>query len=625
MPKHLLKIEQEASKTPVIYYLENDCWHELCKINLLIKRNTENLLLNDLDVFLSKQDQQVYHHDSDSFSFSGSASGVAFEVKITGPSFDALRFECYFNKTDDVIQAGLLFIFPEVIVSQFENTKSEISDIYRWKTPFTYQQFSNTVFAIIPNIRIPRRNSIPNILRSEKTTMFCGLESEKSALDSSKFFSFYFILSKNNKPKTGIYKVIWRIWMLFLATRAEVSFAPMLSKIQLQNLVKKIELNLENPLIKLAEPLEKIYAEDACQIAYSLALFGQYTNNIRYTKFSQKIFRKLCADFFSKFSFDYTDGTVKFLQVPSISLQFLNIFNWLENNIDKQVKTSCLDYADFLCKIQKQGGFFPNVYNLEKKCVVGSSQNSGTAISALCLLKAYKISENKKYYNAAKRAANFLIRKFILTAELEKLNALEWQNTAELLCQLYKINKTRRHLVYGERALTLLSAFQQIWDPEFIEPECFGGFPEKYNSTDWNSCSSYLFFKTYFNYYLETKTMEYAYRGLISLHHVVKQISAPKSNKNKNVIVQKYSEAHCLQSIITAIQSFGNVFIDLKKLRAYNILGTKNVTLNKDLLGIYIAGFASDNSIPEIVCSNNTRITDVRKKGNDFNAEIIIN
>ncbi len=97
------------------------------------------------------------------------------------------------------------------------------------------------------------------------------------------------------------------------------------------------------------------------------------------------------------------------------------------------------------------------------------------------------------------------------------INNLSIYWCAESYKELYKITNNNIYLDIGERILSILSLFQQVWDMPYISINTFGGFGCQNIDAELNDARQALFVRTYLDYYMITGNWEYFERGIAAL------------------------------------------------------------------------------------------------------------
>lgn len=83
--------------------------------------------------------------------------------------------------------------------------------------------------------------------------------------------------------------------------------------------------------------------------------------------------------------------------------------------------------------------------------------------------------------------------------------------------ELYKITNDENYLEKGERILSVLSLFQQVWNAPYISFNTFGGFCSQNIDAELSDARQGLFIRVYMEYYLLTGKKEYMERAIAGL------------------------------------------------------------------------------------------------------------
>jgi hypothetical protein len=196
--------------------------------------------------------------------------------------------------------------------------------------------------------------------------------------------------------------------------------------------------------------------------------------------------------------------------------------------------------AETLLKIQQPDGSFPariDPATLKPDSILASSASSGICtwfLEEMMLQK--KLSE--KYRTAVLKSLEFLSRDILPKRKFEdfevyfscsKKPSYNWydsatasypENTlciqwcAEAYLNGYKLFKDKKCLDKGKYCLNILSLYQQVWNPPFINFYAFGGFGAQNSDAEWSDARQAQFAETYLNYYHVTNNKEYLQRAI---------------------------------------------------------------------------------------------------------------
>lgn len=116
-------------------------------------------------------------------------------------------------------------------------------------------------------------------------------------------------------------------------------------------------------------------------------------------------------------------------------------------------------------------------------------------------------------------------------------NTLSIQWSAEAFLNGYKISDDKRDLEQAEYCLNLLSLYQQVWSPPFIDFYAFGGFGVQNTDAEWSDARQAQFAETYLNFYLVTGKEEYLQRSIAACRASFALMAIPE---NKSISPQNY-------------------------------------------------------------------------------------
>jgi hypothetical protein len=116
-------------------------------------------------------------------------------------------------------------------------------------------------------------------------------------------------------------------------------------------------------------------------------------------------------------------------------------------------------------------------------------------------------------------------------------NALSIQWSAEAFLKAYKLFNNRHYLDQGEYCLNILSLYQQVWNPPYIDFYAFGGFGVQNTDAEWSDARQAQFAETYLNYYFETGNKEYLERSVAACRASFALMAIPE---NREICPQNY-------------------------------------------------------------------------------------
>jgi hypothetical protein len=116
-------------------------------------------------------------------------------------------------------------------------------------------------------------------------------------------------------------------------------------------------------------------------------------------------------------------------------------------------------------------------------------------------------------------------------------NTLSIQWSAEAFLKGYQISEDKHDLEQAEYCLNILSLYQQVWSPPFIDFYAFGGFGVQNTDAEWSDARQAQFAETYLNFYLATGKEEYLQRSIAACRASFALMAIPE---NKSISPQNY-------------------------------------------------------------------------------------
>jgi len=338
------------------------------------------------------------------------------------------------------------------------------------------------------------------------------------------------------------------------------------------------------------------------------------------------------------------NNCVRLADLSNICYYLCRFYNEIKK--DERILNFVCKYADRLVELQKDGGHIPAWVDYatggSRRFCAKSAEVSAHTIF-LCELA--KIKPEQKYISCARRAVNFIIRKIFPTGRWEdtelfyttspiwkhKKPKLNSQNSfsvsvaavrsaAKAMLELYKLTSTPRYLSYGEKIIDFLCLYQQIWQPAFLKLPCFGGFAAMNTDIHWNASVQAPASKTFFDYYKQTGKSEYFIRGVAALRAAFVLMNCPENAELNSLIdtdketEKGYIFPYCFptlhkQKVVLPAQDFyhnateksllaleetlctyGDLFVDTKRRRAFGINGIFVNRVEVDLAGVAVYG-----------------------------------
>lgn len=285
-----------------------------------------------------------------------------------------------------------------------------------------------------------------------------------------------------------------------------------------------------------------------------------------------------------------------------------------------------------LLVFQEEKGNFPTFVKIQEESIEIDSilENSASCAAILMLLTEYqKVTATEEVIPPAKKLADFLIREILPTNRwhnyelfyscshlpynfFDGYTGSHVQNTlciywaAEGLKGLYEATLEKKYLEAGLYVLHVLSLYQQVWDPPFLDMDLFGGFGVQNADAEWSDARQALFVRTYAEYYLLTRDPQWMERSIAALRSCFalaiipenREISPGQFRGIKNlvrsgavdhgVVSENYGHLGldfrftgyimfdwgCFSSAFAAAymrNHFGDLFLDFQELRAWGI------------------------------------------------------
>jgi hypothetical protein len=201
------------------------------------------------------------------------------------------------------------------------------------------------------------------------------------------------------------------------------------------------------------------------------------------------------------------------------------------------------DFSKALLATQNEDGSFPARVNTKTHLADKVLQSSASSAMGTWYLENMLLSnkvprrESDQYKKAVIHSLDFLsmnvlpdqrfedfelyfscspkpMHYFDTTTYLYGQNTLSIQWCAEAFLNAYKLFKDIKYLKQGEYCLNILSLYQQVWNPPFINLYAFGGFGVQNTDAEWSDARQAQFAETYLNYYFITKNKEYLERAV---------------------------------------------------------------------------------------------------------------
>ncbi|MHA1489716.1 MAG: hypothetical protein ACTSRI_08675 [Promethearchaeota archaeon] len=231
--------------------------------------------------------------------------------------------------------------------------------------------------------------------------------------------------------------------------------------------------------------------------------------------------------------------------ILDMSWTAFNMLIWYDElERDERLLEYANRYAEALLPLQDEDGFFPAWLDLETLKPMGILDKSPeTSLSVTFLLKLFKLTEEKKYLQAAFKAMLSIIKNVIpegrwedfetywsccrfgldhIGKKFKRNNIFKQCNfsmfwTAQALLEYYHITDEIEYLRIGQRVLDEMLMTQASWQPPYISVNTLGGFGVMNCDGEWNDARQSLFAELIIQYGVELNCKEYIQRGLAAL------------------------------------------------------------------------------------------------------------
>ena len=149
------------------------------------------------------------------------------------------------------------------------------------------------------------------------------------------------------------------------------------------------------------------------------------------------------------------------------------------------------------------------------------------------ILPGIRFQDYEVFFSCAPNALNH----FDSLTWLYPHNTLSIQWSAEAFLKAYQLFNRKHDLEQGEFCLNLLSLYQQVWNPPFIDFYAFGGFGAQNTDAEWSDARQAQFAETYLNFFLATRNREYLQRSIAACRASFALMAIPE---NKVICPQNY-------------------------------------------------------------------------------------
>ena len=163
-----------------------------------------------------------------------------------------------------------------------------------------------------------------------------------------------------------------------------------------------------------------------------------------------------------------------------------------------------------------------------KKSILGSLDFLSRSV-----LPHQRFEDFELYFSCSPKPMHY----FDSTTHLYGQNTLSIQWCAEAYLDAYRLWKDKKYLQQGEYCLNILSLYQQVWNPPFINLYAFGGFGVQNTDAEWSDARQAQFAETYLHYFIITRSKEYLERAVYACRASFALMVLPE---NKSVSPENY-------------------------------------------------------------------------------------
>lgn len=211
-------------------------------------------------------------------------------------------------------------------------------------------------------------------------------------------------------------------------------------------------------------------------------------------------------------------------------------------------------FADFLLNNQKESGVIPSWYDPEtlKPAPQLRDENAETAGAAFFLAELYSRTKEQRYRASAEKAMRYIFKEIVpakkwfdnetffscsrkpldffdqFTQQYPQ-NTLSMHQAAEACFLLYRLTGKGEYKDKGIEIMDYLCLYQQVWSPQWLSCELFGGFGVQNTDGEWSDSRQGYFAVTLMNYYELTGKREYFERSVAALRAMFSLFESPDS------------------------------------------------------------------------------------------------
>ncbi len=195
------------------------------------------------------------------------------------------------------------------------------------------------------------------------------------------------------------------------------------------------------------------------------------------------------------------------------------------------------EYCTLLMDLQLISGAIPTYLQSDLASAAQLKESATTAISGAVLAQCAFLLKQPEYTRAAIRAGHYIENQVLpglrfndfetfYSCSPKPLHAMDYwsgicphnnlsmQWACDMYLALYRRTKEITWLESGEFLLSVLSLYQQVWNPSHLPGHLFGGFGVMNTDGEWNDGRQARFSTTYADYYAVTGEPEYMERAI---------------------------------------------------------------------------------------------------------------
>ena len=235
------------------------------------------------------------------------------------------------------------------------------------------------------------------------------------------------------------------------------------------------------------------------------------------------------------------------------------LLKWIADfpELDSQVLMGLAeDYCALLMELQQISGAIPTYLYADLTPAPQLKDSATTAISGAVLAQCAFLLKQPEYTRAAIRAGNFIenhvlpglnfndfetfyscspkpLHAMDYWSGIRPHNNLSMQWACDMYLALYRRTKEIAWLESGEFLLSVLSLYQQVWNPSHLPGHLFGGFGVMNTDGEWNDGRQARFSTTYADYYAVTGKLEYMERAIAACRASFALMDIPENHENE--------------------------------------------------------------------------------------------